>query len=798
MLQNYVKIALRNLRTHRTYTLLNIIGLSVGMAGGLLIFLFIRHHLSTDRYHTNFDRIVRISTDLHLDDESVEYYPEAPLPMAKVLRTDFPQVEQAAFLRMFRELTVSVNQPREGTSRRFLERSGAGLAEPQWFDVLSYVWLRGNPETALRQPNSVVLTESWARKYFGDKDPIGQTLLLNNKVSATVTGLLAEPFTTTDTKLGLFVSMATLHQLDPDYDQANWRQLNSTNRLYVTLKSPRDVASLQEAMPALTRKYYGPEAKYYRFVVQPMREIHFDVARIGGSIRPSLLWSLGTVGVLLLLAASINFVNLATAQALRRVREVGIRKTLGSNREQLIGQFLLETGLITTAATGLSVLVTVVILPLFVNWVELPLALHPDGMTIGFIGGLLVGVTLLAGAYPAFVLSGVTPVSVFRGKSGVSGGRTIRVRQVLVVVQFAVCQALILGALVVAQQVRYMQRADLGFRKDNIVAVTMPFGTKPLQDAFKQTLQAYSGVQAVSLSLLLPTNGLMYGGQVKFDGKPDWERYPVRERLADADFVKTYGLTVIAGRNLAPSDTIREYLINETLLHKLGFQKPEQVVGKRLQYHLSSVPLPIVGVVRDFHLKSLREQIDPCLIASRADAYVRAGILLSDRNPIQTLEYIRQAWLKLYPNEVFEYQFLDEQVASFYKTETLTARLVNAITGIAILICCLGLYGLVTFTVGQRTKEIGIRKVLGASVSSIVALLSRDFVKLVLVAIIIASPLAWYAINQWLRGFVYKTDIGWWVFALAGLLAVGIALITVSFQSVKAALMDPVKSLRIE
>lgn len=364
--------------------------------------------------------------------------------------------------------------------------------------------------------------------------------------------------------------------------------------------------------------------------------------------------------------------------------------------------------------------------------------------------------------------------------------------------QFVVCQVLIIGALVVANQIRFIQQADSGFRKDNVVIVTMPDKKSSTQEVFRQRLAQYPGIQSVSFNHRPPASELQYGGSFKFNGKPDWELYPVRDRLADANYLKTFGLTLVAGRNIIPSDTIREYLINETLLHQLGFQNPQQVLGKTMQYHLSPVPLPIVGVVKDFHQKSLREPIGPCFVASYADRYAQAGIRVSSQNPTQTLQEIRQTWQELYPNEVFEYEFLNDQVARFYETETLTARLINVFTAIAILICCLGLYGLVSHAVVQRTKEIGIRKVLGASVASIVTLLSKDFVKLVLIALVLAVPLGWYVMSRWLQDFAYKIDMAWWLFALAGLLAVLIALLTVSFQSVKAALMNPVKSLRSE
>lgn len=798
MLRNYLTIALRNLRLQRSYTLINTVGLSVGLAGGLLIFLFLRHHLSTDRHHANYDRIFRIDTDLYLDDGSIEYNPEAPLPMAQVLRTEYPQVEQAGFLMMIREMTVSVRRPGRVEPLHFREHNHMGFVEPEWFDVLSYSWLRGNPKTALRQPNSVVLTQSWAKKYFGDANPIGQTITLDNRIDATVTGLLADPPTTTDTDLGLFISMATLKTFDPAYDTNGWGYLNSANRLYLTLKDPSTAASLQRTFPALAKRKYGDMAKYYKFQLQPMREFHFDVARGGGAIHSSLLWSLGVIGGLLIGAACINFINLATAQALRRGKEVGIRKTLGSSRGQLIRQFLLETSLIILAATVLALLLVIVSLPLFTNWVQVPLTLRFDGSTIAFVGLMLGSVVLLAGGYPAVVLSGFTPHVALRGKRIGVSGRGFTVKRVLVVTQFVVCQALIVGALVVANQIRYIQRADLGFRQDNVVMVTIPKGQISTQETFRQQLSQYAGIQSVSFSHRPPSSELMYGGSFKFNGKPDWEPYPIRDRLADADYLKTYGLSLVAGRNIAPSDTIREYLINETLLHQLGFRDPQRVLGKTLQYHLSSVPLPIVGVVKDFHQKSLREPIGPCFIASKADWYAQAGIRVAGQNQTQTLKRIRERWQTLYPNEVFEHEFLDEQVARFYETETLIARLINVFTGIAILICCLGLYGLVSHAVVQRTKEIGIRKVLGASVANVVALLSKDFLKLVLIAILIASPIAWWAMNRWLQDFAYKITIEWWVFALAGLLAVGIALLTVSFQSIKAALMDPVKSLRSE
>ena len=798
MLRNYVKIALRNLRSQRAYTLLNVVGLTVGMAGGLLIFLFISYHLSTDRHHANYNRIFRVDTDLYLDDGSIELNPEAPLPMAQVMRTDYPQIEYAAFLKMIREMTVSVKRAGRAEAVRFREHNHIGFVEPEWFDIMSYTWLQGDPKTALRQPNRVVLTQAYAQKYFGETNPLGQTITLDNRTNVTVAGVLANPPSTTDTDLGIFISLATLKQYDPKYDQTDWGLLNSTNRIYLTLRDPDAVASLDRTLPALAKRQYGPEAKFFRFHLQPMREFHFDVARGGGSIRASLLWSLGVIGSLLILAACINFINLATAQALRRGKEVGVRKTLGSSRGQLVSQFLLETSLIVLTATGLALLLVTATLPFVNQWLSVNLSLPINGQTFGFVV-VLVGVVIgLAGGYPAAVLSGFSPWAALKGTLSLRSGGKYSIRQTLIVVQFTVCQVLIIGALVVANQIRYMQQADLGFRRDNVVMVTIPDKKPATQEAFRQQLSAYPAIQSVSFEHRPPASELNYGGSFKFNSKPDWERFPIRERLADANYLKTYGLQLIAGRNIVPSDTIREYLINETTLRQLGFRDPQQVLGKTMQYYLSPVPLPIVGVISDFHQKSFRDPIGPCFIASYAPMYAQAGIRITGQNQEQTVQRIREIWQALYPNEVFEYEFLNDEVARQYATETLTARLINVFTGIAILICGLGLFGLVSFVVVQRTKEIGIRKVLGASVASIVTLLSKDFVKLVLLAIIIASPIAWWAMTSWLQEFAYKITIDWWVFVLAGVLAVGIALLTVSFQSIKAALVNPVKSLRSE
>ncbi|MBR8838082.1 MAG: ABC transporter permease [Stigonema ocellatum SAG 48.90 = DSM 106950] len=800
MLQNYFTVAVRNLWSQRTYTLLNVLGLTVGLTGGLLIFLFLRYHLSTDRHQANFDRLVRFSTDLHLEDGTVEPSAGAPPPLAKALRASYPQVEQAAFMLNYPDMNVSFQRTAGAPLIRFIEHDGIVFVEPEWLDVLTYTWLTGNPKIALKAPNQVVLTESWAKRYFGTVTCLSKQITLQNNVVTTVVGVIADAPGPTDTPVQMLVSLPTAYAMGIDKRMADdWYVPNSTNRVYARLKDPSALAELQRAMPAFRKKYYGKSAHFFHFIIQPFADLHTDVLRDPAhTIRLPLLWSLGIIGLLLVVVACINFINLSTVQAFRRSKEIGIRKTLVSSRGQLIRQFLAETALVVGLATSLGLLLTLLLLPLFTDWVQLPLRLRFDGVTVGFVGLLAGGILLLAGGYPAIILSKFSPWAALTGSLKTTSGGGLTLRRVLVVAQFTVCQVLLLCALVVTRQTHYMQQADPGFTKDNIVIVDLPYNQKARHDAFKQKLLAYAGVQSVSLSVVPPVTPAMYGGQVKFNGRPDWEKFPIRDRLADADYLRTYGLHLLAGRNITPGDTIRDYVINETLMRKLGYHDPKQILGKPMLHYLSHVPLPIVGVVKDFYQKSMRDEISPCVIACWPEWYRKAGVRIGGHNMTQTLDQLEKSWQDVFPDEVFTYQFLNDEVANMYKTETLIVRLVNAFTILVILIGCLGLYSLVSYVVVQRRKEISIRKVLGASVSSVVALLAGDFLKLVFVAILLASPLAYYVMNRWLADFAYRIDLSWVIFMLAGLLAVGIALLTVSFQSIRAALIDPVKSLRSE
>lgn len=799
MLKNHLTIALRNLRHYQTYTTLNVLGLTVGMSGGILIFLFISYHLSTDRHHQKFDRIFRIVVDLHLEDGSVETYPEAPLPMAKALREGFSQVEQAASLKTLRELTVSLPSSKNGSSQRFLEQNTGALIESEWFDVFDYQWLKGNPKTSLREPNTVVLTESWAKKYFGNEEPIGKVLDLNHLTKVKVTGVLADPPRTTNNDVQLFISMGTFSHLLPDQNLNDWWALNSTDRVYLTLKNPSSAAQVAAAFPALAQKHYGNDASVFQFHIQPLSEVHFDVKRTGGAlIQRSLLWSLGWIGAFLILIACLNFINLVTAQSLSRAKEIGIRKTLGSSKWQVMRQFLLETALIVTTAAVGAVLLVVLILPFVNQWLGLNLSFTFNAQATLFLMVLLVVIIGLAGGYPAFMMSGFSPWQALKGKGGLPKRGGFSLRQSMIVVQFAICQALLIGTMVVTRQMKYVEQSDLGFKKDNVLVINLPDPSPTALTAFKNGLLQYPEIQSVSAAYRPPSASVMNGGSFKFDNRAQWEVFPIRERLGDADYLKTYGLELVAGRNVLASDTIREYVVNEALLKKLKIKHPNDILGHNIETYLSPVAAPVVGVVKDFHLRSLREQIEPCVISTQTARYRKVGVRVAAASPSKTLDHVRQTWQKIYPNEVFSYEYLDEQLAKFYETEQLTVRLASVFSVVAILIGCLGLYGLVLLVVARRTKEIGVRKVLGASVASIVRLLSIDFLKPILVAIVLATPAAWYLMNQWLADFAYRIEMDWLIPTLAALLTVVIAFFTLSFRSAKAALSDPVEALKVE
>ncbi|MBN9382240.1 MAG: ABC transporter permease [Chitinophagaceae bacterium] len=809
MLYNYIRIAWRNLSKQRFYTALNILGLSLGIAGGLLLFQFIRFHLSFDRYHKKDGQLYRAVTELHLDDGSVIHEQGTPLALTEALQNEMPQVKDQTVLLKVRSLTVgvpdnlTVGAPggSAGHPRFFSETGNVAFADPRWFSLFDYTWIKSAPAASLIAPGTAVITRRLADKYFGKDDPIGKTIRLNDKYPVTITGLLEDYPDNTDLKIDMFLSRASFNSFYPGVENGmytSWGWINATTQSFVWLPDAAAKDKAEATMSRLKDQHFDKSVRSaYQFHLQALKDLHFD-ARFGGTMQKSLLVTLAIVGLFLVLIACFNFINLATAQSARRAREVGTRKVLGGTAAGIFWQFMTETACMVTLAAALSVLWIKLILPVSYRWLQVRLPfdiLQDKGLTL-FLLLLVTAVTAMAGSYPALVLSRWKPVTALKNK--VSDTRSVLFRKVLIVFQHVVVQVLIISTIIITLQTRYMKDADTGFNKTSVLMVPVPNTDKHSQIILDQRLKSLPGISSVSFCYQAPLAEGNLGGSVKYDSRA-WEDYMGRTVVGDSNFLHTFQLRLLAGRNLQQSDTVREFLINETLLHKFGFTHPEQVIGHQATAGgLSDLPGTIVGVVKDFNIQPLYAGMEPALITTVQSRYRYAAIKLREDHQTQVRDDIQKAWQRVYPSDVFEYHYLDEQIDTYYHKEDLLNKLINTTAVIAIIISCLGLSGLISFFALQRTKEIGIRKVLGATVPSIVYLLSKDFLIMVAGAMIVAVPAAWWFMHAWLQNFSYRIHINAWVFALAGLLSAAIALCTVSYQAIKAAMTNPAESLRSE
>ena len=548
----------------------------------------------------------------------------------------------------------------------------------------------------------------------------------------------------------------------------------------------------------MVKKYRpGRDAETTRYHLQPLGDVHFN-PELNGFVEKKNLWALALIGVFLIVTACVNFVNLATAQALNRSKEVGVRKVLGSLPAQLFWQFIAETALITAVAVLLAYGLAHLALPYLNQLFETQMGINPfaDWSLLAFTAILTVLVVFLSGSYPGLILAGFEPVLALKGKMTQRNVGGFPVRRVLVVAQFAIAQMLIIGTIVIASQMRFSKQSDLGFNKDAIVMLPVPTTDKVKMNTLKTRLAQLAGVEKVSLCYQAPASDNYSESSLKFDTRTEPEQFSINRKAADADYLATFNLKLVAGRNIFPSDTVREFLLNETAVRMLGIKNPQEIIGKYLK--TNGRKAPVVGVVRDFHNLSFHEKVQPVCIMSSTDNYDNCAVKISLGNVKPTLAGLEKIWNEAYPEYVYESQFLDERIAGFYEMEAIMLNLIQAFAGIAILIGCLGLYGLVSFMAVQKTKEIGIRKVLGASIGSLLWLFGREFSRLIVIAFIIAAPVAWYVMNGWLQDFQYRIEIGAGIFVLAIASTFVVAVLTVGYRSVRAALANPVKSLRSE
>lgn len=802
VLRNYLTITFRTLLRYRAYSLLNIVGLAVGLCCGILIFLVVGFQLSFDTHHTKADRIYRIVTDL--THENISYSRGTPKALADVLRREYPFIENVARIKRVRSCVLSLPDAQKGSRQKFQEDRTVGFVDPSFFEVFDFQWVVGNPTSALTRPNSVVLTEKYAQKYFGNANPVGQTLRLDNHLDLTVTGILKDHPNATNLSDELYISYSTVPRISQDVAESfqHWENVDSEEMTYVTLASTTPAAQLNAIFPALIRQHYSPQdTRIYHFHAQPLSDIHFN-ADYGGRMQRKFLYALGAVGLFLLLAACINFINMATAHALRRSKEVGVRKAMGSTRQQLFGQFMTETALITLAAVALALGMAHGSLPLinkamavFNPSFTLATFLQPAYFIIFAL--LIVAVIVLAGCYPSLILSGFNPIAALRQRisTGQVGG--LSVRRGLVVVQFFITQLFVLGVVVIMLQLRYVRTLDLGFTHEPVLTIPVPTSDPIKQETLRNKLLEINTIQDVALGKAPPASPNINETSFTYNHRPETESFETQTKVGDSHYVPLFGLKLLAGRNFRTNDTTaHEMLVNETMVKRLGLPSPNAILGKHI--NVWEADFTVVGVVNDFHVNSLRRGVSPLVLFQYSSENRMAALKLQTPNLPATLKQVEAIWNGLYPEQVFHYQFMDDILDRFYTAETIMLGFAQVFALIAILIGCLGLYGLVSFMAESKMKEIGVRKVLGASLWQILWLFGREFSQLILLGFVLAAPLGWWLMNGWLQDYTYRIQLGWWLFGSTLLLVMLITLVTVSAQSLKAALTNPVKSLQSE
>ena len=804
MLTNYLKLAFRNLIKNKSHTLINVGGLTLGIVCAIVIFLVIQFDLSFDTWHQDRDRIYRVVTE-DSDYGTISHTPGGPYPRAEAIRNDINGIEYVALVNNnFATPVVSLPQ-NSATQNKFKEEELA-FVEPQYFKIFNYQWVAGNPENALNQPNSAVLSQSFAQKLFNSQDVVGKSFVvfIEDFVDVQVTGIIQDPPKNSDFPFEVFVAHNSKSRGGFTFaDQyTEWSSSSSTLQNYVKLKPGVTPEQINVQFDPLITKYRNEEmAAEKDYFLQPLSEIHFD-SRFGNYsgrvIAKKTLFALGIIGFLLLLTACINFVNLNTAIAVRRSKEVGLRKTLGGTKTQLTLHFLGETAFITFISLLLALGVTEIVLrgvePLLGFSPEL--SLFANYQLILFLGILFVGITLAAGWYPTQHLSNFSPIEAIRNKINASYGEGLVLRRSLIVVQFTITQILIIGTIIIANQIKLFQTQDLGFNKEAVVEIDIPFHDKQVLDTFKNNLLSESSIQNVSFSNTGTTSNSTWSGNYLVMEDTVRLENNAEIKYVDHDFIDTYGLTIVAGKVLAPSDTVREFLVNEAFARQVGYGDNYQgLIGK--SNFIWGNEAPIVGIVKDFNTQSLHSELPPTVISANR-SFSMGAIKITPGRTQDALIALEESYKQAFPDFVFEYKFLDDNIAEMYETEQQTARIMNAFTIIAILIGSLGLFGLVSYMAATRTKEIGVRKVLGASIMDILKIFGTELALLTGISFIFAVPVSWYLMQKWLADFAYRIEIGVEIFALALAGTVLVAVLTIGYKSISAALTNPIDSLKSE
>jgi putative ABC transport system permease protein len=811
MFKNYVLVAWRNIFRHKLYTAIHIIGLAVGICACMAIWSVTHYELSFDKFHPDRDRIFRVVTEMRTTSGQLKHWGDIAEPAMPAIRKELTGIEVVG---QFHNFNPTISIPGDhGRVAKFPKVEGHAfndivLAEPEYFDIFNYQWLAGDPST-LKEPYHVVLTESGARRYFGRSDPeavLGRTIIYDDSIRVTVTGLVKDLDQVTDFTFKDFISYATARaKLASDLGLDSWSTGSMLSETFVKLAKGVSMDRVNGELKAFTDRHRKQiDEDFLNYELQPLADLHYSTLYskdYGTQTDLKTLYRLMGVAIFILILASINFINFSTAQSLRRAREIGIRKVLGSRRTGLVVQLMIETFMLALGSLVLSLVLLKPLLAAFPSWVPAGLKISMlDPATIGFALAVVVVAAFLSGLYPALFLSSFQPVQTLKGESGGSPSSWGNgLAKGLVVFQFTISAIFILSAIVVSEQMRYMLHKDMGYSQNGIIRLSAGYkDPEDQKELLAERLRGLPGVVEVSRDGSGPTIQGSNHTTIDFQHRVKTE---VEIRAGDTNYLSLYGITLLAGRNYFASDTLREVLINSTYAQMLGFRRPEEAIGQSLP--VWSKQLMIVGVVADFNTRSAQYGIAPAMVVPMADFEHGFSVKLQLKDATaadvqHTLAAIAKEWKAVFPEEPFRYEWVDAFVAELYTQEGKTKTLINLAMVVTIVVSGMGLFGLAALAAGRRTKEIGIRKVLGAGVAGLVALITRDFILLVGIALGIASPIAWYILHGWLQDYVYRVSIGWSVFALAGVLAMGITIFTVGFHAVRAAIVNPVRSLRNE
>lgn len=796
MLKLNLKIAFRNLLKYKAYTFINIVGLSIGMASCILIFVFIQYQLSFDQAYKNKDRIFRFGSYWKYN-SFVDYSGGAPIPFTAAARLELPELEKIGTISKNGGVII-VKDDRGKEKIKTVKQ--VYFAEPDILDIFELQWLGAKPGKNFAEPNTVVLSEKMAREFFGSgENAIGKSFRFWNQMDLKVIGVFKDLPASTTAPLTILISFESSY-LRKD---KSWDSVSSQNQSFALLKKGATVASLQSSLDRFNKLHFTDKkiAGNQISVLQPLTEIHFNSSYgnfADATITKKEIYGLAIIGIFLMITACINFINLATAQSVNRSKEVGVRKVMGSMRKQLVSQFLIETLVITMISLLIACMLTELALPVMQNLFkeQVIFSLFGNPVIILFMVVLVILVSFLAGYYPAMIMSGFSPALAIKNKININSG-SLGLRKVLVVVQFSITIILIICTLVIIKQMQYVREKPLGFESKAIAMISMP-GDSVSQNRmanFRERVLRIPGVNLSSYCFNPPLSGNMTSTNFSFNGQQNKD-FEVRVNMNDEHYFKLFNLKFLAGKSFLKSDTVNGYVANETFIRKVGITDPQAAIGKIIDQNGKRAP--IVGVVKDFNDQSLKEKISPMIFFQRKNAYYNMAVKLDQQSLLQAMKEIHTLWESYFPNEVYDAKFLDQDINSYYETEQVMGFLFRVFAGVIIFISFIGLFGLISFVATQRTKEIAIRKVLGASTLELVKMLNGSFIIMVFIANIVAWPLAYVLVSKWLSGFAYRMEVDIWPFLLAMCISMLITLLTVSVRSYKAASGNTIDALKYE